>query len=123
MVLSASLLLRSLPTERVLTVDLGDPEGVRRVTVTWCRTDMPEDRSGFSQSFGGDVPRRIEHHVSLRDGEHRMEVRVERRAGDASSESVVEHWVDVRSDQLLLHGPARAESTQNGVSGPEGDAR
>ncbi len=100
------LLWRTAPTDRDLVIDLGDPAAVRRIAVTYWRADAPDERGGFSRTFAASPPQRIRQPVSLRMGEHLVEVRVERFTDGARSDSTVTRHVSITGNDVVVFGPA-----------------
>ncbi len=117
LVTGGALLWRTVPTDRDLVVDLGDPAGVRRVAVTYWRLDAPDERGGFSHVFSGSAPRRLHHPVSLRPGEHVVEIRVERSASAGRLESAVERHVSITGREVIVFAAPLAPRAEAGLIG------
>ncbi len=99
------LLWRQAPTDRDLIIDLGDPAAVRRVAVTYWRAEAPDERGGFSRNFAASPPRQIRQPVSLRAGEHLVEVRVEWSTNGTQSDSTVTRHVSITGNDVVVFGP------------------
>jgi len=114
-----ALLWRAAPTDRKLVIDLGDPSAVRRVAVTYWRVDAPDERGGFSFAFPASPPPRLRQRVSLRDGEHIIEVRVERSAGGVQDESTVARHLSISGREVVVFGPtSESQGNPHGIPGP-----
>jgi len=108
LVTTGFLLWRTIPTDRDLVIDLGDPAGVRRVAVTYWRVDAPDERGGFSRVFATSAPRRLHHPVSLRPGNHVVEIRVERFASHDGLENTVKRHVSITGREVIVFAPPLA---------------
>ncbi|GEM_PF-3732849 len=120
-VTGGALLWGKLPMERDLVIDLGEPAGVRRVAVNYWRVDAPEERAGFSHVFSAQAPRRLRHPVSLRSGDHVVEIRVERSTANDRLESTVERHVSITGREVIVFAapPApRGDPSLTGVRSP-----
>ena len=74
-VVAGGTLLPEIPRENQIRLQLEQAEGpVSRVDLTWTRVGAEAPAGGVSLRFPEKAPKLIEHSVSLREGDYRLDV-------------------------------------------------
>lgn len=99
---AGAVLWRGAPAERDVIIDLGDPQGLKRVEMTYWPASDPEQRTTVVHSFGAVAPARIQHRGRIPAGDGVFSFRITRELGGVREDTELERRIAVVGSEVVV---------------------